>query len=301
MAKTARTSGRGAKPRDMAPARRSLEIILKDELQGMLDHFSAAFDIRIAVFDPFGFQLVCGLGRGSCEFCGWLRSDMKLEGRCRQCDREHFAEAAKGSKLLVYRCHAGLVEAIQPLRLEGGELAGFFMIGQFRAEGEDLSPSLLDAAGRDPSLRATMRRFFNQVTLLQAGRLPHVLGLFSMIVGMAAERRMLSMKGELLIGRIEQAAMASLDRTLSLDEAAKLVGRSASTVSHLFKSRLGVSYKQRILQLKIDAAERLLRGSPGVTVAEVASSCGFSSPFHFSRLFKRRKGVSPSDLKGVVA
>ena len=285
----------------MAPGGLSLEIILKDELQGMLDHFSAAFDIRIGVFDPFGRELACGLNRGSCAFCRWLRADLGLEGECQRTDKENFRKASKGSSLLVYNCHAGLVEAIQPLRLDDGELAGFFMIGQFRVEGEGPSQSLLSACGRDRERRAKIDKLYASTSVISKDRLPHVLALFSMIVSMAAERRMLTMKGDLLIARIERIALEGLNRPLPLSEAAKRVGRSPSTVSHLFKARLGVSFKQRILELKLDAAEKLLREIPGMTVSEAASSCGFSCPFHFSRLFKRHRGVSPSKLKSLGA
>lgn len=269
--------------------------MLEDELQGMLDHFSAAFDIRIGVFDSSGGELVCGLGRPACGFCRKVAFELKLSGRCRKCDMKGFDTAARTAKMTVYRCHAGLVEAIQPIFLEGGELAGFLMIGQFRTEDGAISKSVLDAAGRGNV--ASLRALFNKVPCVPQSRLPHVLGLFSMIVDLTVRRRMVSMKGELLLGRIEQAALARLDGNLSLSQAAKLVGRSPSTVSHLFKSRLGVSFKQRLLQLKLDAAERLLKESPAVTVAEVAAACGFSSPFHFSRLFKKRRGVPPSMLK----
>ncbi len=280
---------------------RSLEIIVKDELQGMLDHFAAAFDIRIALFTPSWEELLSGMQEGSCGYCRWLRGELGLDERCRRTDREKMAEAAKGSTPLLYRCHAGLMEAIQPLRLEDGELAGFIMIGQFRLEGSEPDKSILKEAGPRRERQAQARRLFEEVPSVPRRKLQHILGLFSMIVSMAVERRMLSMKGDLIAGKIERLIMERLDRNVSLAEAARHVGRSASTVSHLFKARLGVSFKRRLLELKLGAAEELLRRSPGITVSEAAARCGFASPFHFSRLFKKHRGMPPSAAKGDAA
>jgi len=277
----------------------SLEIIVKDELQGMLDHFSEAFDIRIALFTPEGDELICGMKRQACAYCRLLRDGLGLTARCKATDREKFSEAERSGALLLYRCHAGLMEAIHPLRLGDGELAGFIMIGQFRLEGSSPDASIIKEAGADKRLANELRRLFAETAAVSRAKLPHILGLFSMIVSMAAERRMLAMKGDLLVGRLERFMRCRLDQGFSLAEAARHVGRSPSTVSHVFKAKRGVSFKRRLLDMKIETAEELLRGTPGMTVAEAAARCGFASPFHFSRLFKKRRGVSPSSLKGV--
>jgi len=272
----------------------SLEIIVKDELQGMLDHFSEAFDIRIALFTPDGKELLCGMKRQACAYCRFLREELGLEARCKAMDREKFAEAESSGALTLYRCHAGLMEAIHPIRLDDGELAGFVMIGQFRLEGSEPDASILKAASSGKRRANELRSLFEETASVRQAKLPHILGLFSMIVSMAVERRMLAMKGDLLVGKLERFIGVRLDRETSLAEAAKHVGRSPSTVSHVFKAKLGVSFKSRVLDLRLEAAERLLRGTPGMTVAEAAARCGFASPFHFSRLFKKRRGYSPS-------
>jgi AraC-like DNA-binding protein len=74
-------------------------------------------------------------------------------------------------------------------------------------------------------------------------------------------------------------------------------GRSKSTVSHLFKKRYGISFKEYTINAKLDEVEKILRQVSGITVSEAALSAGYSNQAHFSRLFKKHRGISASELK----
>jgi AraC-like DNA-binding protein len=71
---------------------------------------------------------------------------------------------------------------------------------------------------------------------------------------------------------------------------------SPSMVYRLFKEHTGLSPYQYHLQVKIQHAKEMLSG-PTVSVRTVASSLGFRNPYHFSKLFKRRTGFSPSEWR----
>jgi AraC-like DNA-binding protein/ligand-binding sensor protein len=288
---------RGGTRAPRRPTQHALELATGPELQALLDHFAACFAIRIAFFTPTGEQLQIGLRQPNCEFCQYLRQELKLEPRCRAQDREKFAEAAAARTLTAYSCHAGLREAIQAVRLADGTLAGFIMIGQFRLEGAAYSASLQAATRHRPAVRRELDRLFARVPAMSAVRLPHLLALFSLLVDTVSARHLVRLRGDLLLNRIEQLIQEKLDRPLSLAEAAQAVGRSPSTVSHLFTQRLGTSFKRAVLDAKMAAAEQLLRTVPGLTVTEAAARVGYPNPFHFSRIFRKIKGLPPSALK----
>jgi len=63
-----------------------------------------------------------------------------------------------------------------------------------------------------------------------------------------------------------------------------------------FRSSMGQAPKQYFLAVKMNRArERLL--SPGRSVKEVAAELGFADALYFSRLFKSKEGVSPSEYR----
>lgn len=258
----------------------------------MLDHFAGCFGIRIAYYTPEGQELRAGLRQSMCGYCQMVRGRLGQAELCQKLDHERLAEAAARRCLVAYTCHSGLNEAVQPVLLDG-ELAGFVMIGQFRTT--EQPPAGYDVLCRRHRVdRTSLQRQFAAVPAVSAAALPHVLGLFSMLVETITRERLVSLRGDLCLSRVTRYVQANLQRPVSLEAAARAAGRSRSTVSHLFQRRLGCSFRTYVLNQKLAAAETLLRDIPGLTVAEAAARVGFNSPFQFSRMFSKYRGRPPS-------
>jgi AraC family transcriptional regulator len=74
------------------------------------------------------------------------------------------------------------------------------------------------------------------------------------------------------------------------------VGLSKFHFHRLFKSAIGVSPSRYHINLRMDAARRLLRETKKSVVA-VALDVGYTNPSHFAQLFRRETGLSPSDYR----
>lgn len=71
------------------------------------------------------------------------------------------------------------------------------------------------------------------------------------------------------------------------------------TPSHLtrsFRAKTGLSPKQYILNKRIEYAKELLTSS-NATIFEIANSVGFSDQLYFSRIFKIKENISPSEYR----
>lgn len=62
----------------------------------------------------------------------------------------------------------------------------------------------------------------------------------------------------------------------------------------LFAAKYNISPKQYILDMRIQKAKHLLANSP-YSISTIGTDCGFSSVYIFSRCFKNRVGISPSE------
>lgn len=62
----------------------------------------------------------------------------------------------------------------------------------------------------------------------------------------------------------------------------------------LFKKELGVTPHKYLTDKRLRAAADWLTISQGNNISEIAHICGFKEPLYFSRLFKKKYGVSPS-------
>jgi AraC family transcriptional regulator len=67
--------------------------------------------------------------------------------------------------------------------------------------------------------------------------------------------------------------------------------------SQAFHQSAGLAPHQWLLYRRIDSAKDLLRRSE-LSLAEIASICGFASKTHFMRVFMQSEGVSPAVWRG---
>jgi AraC-like DNA-binding protein len=87
-----------------------------------------------------------------------------------------------------------------------------------------------------------------------------------------------------------------VDCALSLPDISEELGVSSSRFNEIFKTYTAMTPYQYFIQLKIHRAERLLE-EEGVSVKEVSRSLGFEDQYYFSRLFKNKTGIAPSEWK----
>jgi len=90
---------------------------------------------------------------------------------------------------------------------------------------------------------------------------------------------------------LEYVRSHSPDR-LRVEDLARVAGRSIPTVHRLFRDYLGATPMQWIANLRIARAKELLQ-TTRLPLAAIGEQTGFPDPFHFSRVFKSRTGVSP--------
>lgn len=81
-------------------------------------------------------------------------------------------------------------------------------------------------------------------------------------------------------------------RQESLEEAAAAVHLGRRRFTELFRTVTGETWNQRLLRLRLDHAEHLLRISDR-SVTAIAFECGFDDISHFNHSFKRRYTCAP--------
>jgi AraC family transcriptional regulator len=90
-----------------------------------------------------------------------------------------------------------------------------------------------------------------------------------------------------------------LSETVGLPELAASVGLSASHFCRAFKTAMGVSPHQYLINLRI-ARARLLLVETQLSVIDVGAAVGYDDPSYFARLFRRATGLSPAGYRRRV-
>ncbi|MGN0318536.1 MAG: AraC family transcriptional regulator [Lachnospira sp.] len=83
---------------------------------------------------------------------------------------------------------------------------------------------------------------------------------------------------------------------ITLDDLASISHLNPAYLSKKFKDVNGIGFKEYINTLRIHHAEELLMNSD-MSIVEVALSCGYDNSNYFGDIFKKLKGISPSQFR----
>ncbi len=98
------------------------------------------------------------------------------------------------------------------------------------------------------------------------------------------------------IHKVEEYIRANYRRELRLEELAQIVCMTPSAFSRFFKLRTGRTVSDYIIDVRLGHASRMLAETMA-SVLEICFECGFNNVSNFNRIFKRKKGCSPSTFR----
>lgn len=102
---------------------------------------------------------------------------------------------------------------------------------------------------------------------------------------------------ELVMLRIDNYILAHVDEFVSTQTLSDMVGLVPSYLSKLFRDYKGMSPSEYIVHLRIEKAKELLSKNPDILAKDIAPIIGYSDPLYFSKVFKKKTGMSLSDYK----
>lgn len=102
------------------------------------------------------------------------------------------------------------------------------------------------------------------------------------------------------IEKVMEFIHQSFEKQISLREAAKIASMTESAFSRFFKLRTGMTFIDSVTEVRLGHASRMLISSTR-TIAEIAYACGFNNISNFNRIFRKKKGCTPRELRESYA
>ena len=86
---------------------------------------------------------------------------------------------------------------------------------------------------------------------------------------------------------------------ISIDEICKNIYISSCHFQRIFKKHMNQTPYNYLMEIRVNRAkEKLLEEK--IPIEEIARLCGFVSATHFSAVFKRMEGISPSAFRKLI-
>ena len=103
-------------------------------------------------------------------------------------------------------------------------------------------------------------------------------------------------KNNKMIREAEYIVKENISKEIRLSDVADQIGLNAIYFSHLYKKTTGVNFTDFVIRCKINAAKAYLTREK-TKIEAIAASTGFSDAKYFSKKFKEKEGISPSEYR----
>lgn len=264
----------------------------RTKLQSLLEDFYTLTHIRITVFDE-KFQELASYPEHIAPFCQLIRTDVNGYKNCKKCDEEGCKKAAIQHSLFTYHCHAGLTESITPLYL-GNIVIGYLLFGHvFAYSSHETGWNIIREKCKNYQI--DLSRLRDACYLLPVHSKEYITSASHILETVASYlciERMTSLSHQTLPVQIDEHILSHYTENIDAMMIAKKFNIGKTQLYEISKQNYGIGIAQYIRNLRIEKAKQLLHSSE-LSLAEIASQCGFRDYNYFIVVFKKMVGISP--------
>lgn len=264
-----------------------------EQLHSLLQDFHRITNIRITVFDQ-DLNEVVSYPENCARFCSLIRSSVAGRAACAKCDREACAAAVRGNRTHIYRCHAGLTEAVTPL-YAGKALVGYLLFGHVFGydspeKGWEVISRCCSSYPVDMEALRTACGSCPQVSeeyIRSAARILHA------TASHLVQERMATLREDSTAARLDALLSGRYTQSVTAQTLCRDLKISRTQLYRLSDQLYGCGIQQQVRKLRMELARQLLLEQPDMRIAEVATRCGYSDYNYFITVFSQFYGQSP--------
>lgn len=264
------------------------------KLNYILKSFYDITGLRYSAVDS-NFNVVCA-SCGSSDFCARINAMPEGHLRCVNSDTQAAKSISIDTKMRIYRCHAGVTEAVIPIVGEG-EIVAYLFVGQILNSEENIEKQWLRARenlswyeDRD-SLEVPFKRLnaLNDQKIKACATILRACSSYIWLDGMVKIAALSDAQ------RVKAYIEANYKNNMTLDSMAEALSMSKTKLCGLANKQKTTIMKM-ISGKRIEAAKIYLE-STDYAIAEIADMVGISDYNYFAKVFKSVEGVTPRDYR----
>ena len=268
-----------------------------EKLRELLRDFYEISHIRITVFDENRNELVSYPDEVA-PYCAVIRGTLQGFEACMRCDREACEKAAKMHSTHIYRCHAGLTEAVTPLYV-GDVLVGYVLFGHVfsYADHEEGWAAVDRCTAALPVNRRMLKEAVDRAQPIGEDYVRSAAQILHAVASYLILERMATLKEDLLPAQLDAFLSAHFTERINAAIISKHLGIGKTQLYELSQQIYGCGIAEHIRDLRMEKAKTLLRERKDLSLAEVAAQCGYGDYNYFITVFSRETGCAPGAFR----
>jgi len=267
-----------------------------EKLKELMQDFYVLTHIRIVIFDD-EYNEILAYPEALCDFCKLMRSNEVSLRNCEKSNLNAFNKCKSSGNLLVYKCHAGLIEATAPLKANG-IIIGYIMFGQITdiLDRTQATQSIYQACANYDILPQKLNAAVKKIKYKSNEQIYAAAKILEACAYYVLLNQMITIGQEKLIHKISQYIDLNINEQITAQTLCKAFHISRTSLYDLTKKHYGIGIGEYIRQKRISQAKNLLQ-STDYSVNSIADKVGFSDYSYFSRVFKKLTGFSPNAFR----
>ena len=264
------------------------------ELHQLLQDFHDLTKLTLTLYDPEGEWIFSYPTKENC-FCNCIKTSPEGAALCEASDRASFEAAKASGECVIYKCHAGLIEATAPIVSDGFTI-GYLMMGQVaNAASPEQLQSLIEHSLHKYHLNEaendSWKQYAAATPCISDTQIHAAARIMEACISSILYKKLISIEKQQFEQNINTYILNHLTEDLSVDRLCEHLHLSRRKLYEYSEEFLHCSIAKYIKKMRLQHAQTLL-SETNLPISTISEQCGFSDYNYFCRIFKQENGMS---------
>ena len=271
------------------------------ELHQLLQDFHDLTRLTLTLYDPEGEWIFSYPTKENC-FCNCIKTSPEGAALCDASDRASFEAAKTSGECVIYKCHAGLIEATAPIVSDGFTI-GYLMMGQVaNAASPEQLQSLIEHALHKYHLNEaendSWKQYAAATPCISDTQIHAAARIMEACISSILYKKLISIEKQQFEQNINTYILNHLTEDLSVDRLCEPLHLSRRKLYEYSEEFLHCSIAKYIKKMRLQHAQTLL-SETNLPISTISEQCGFSDYNYFCRIFKQENGMSARSYRAA--
>lgn len=271
------------------------------ELYQLLQNFHDLTRLTLTLYDPEG-EWIFSYPTKENYFCNCIKTSPEGAALCEASDRASFEAAKASGECVIYKCHAGLIEATAPIVSDGFTI-GYLMMGQVaNAASPEQLQSLIEHALHKYHLNEaendSWKQYAAATPCISDTQIHAAARIMEACISSILYKKLISIEKQQFEQNINTYILNHLTEDLSVDRLCEHLHLSRRKLYEYSEEFLHCSIAKYIKKMRLQHAQTLL-SETNLPISTISEQCGFSDYNYFCRIFKQENGMSARSYRAA--